>query len=342
MSTSSRWTPDSWRQKPIEQMPAYPDEAASAGGREGAGELPAAGFCRRGARADGKALGEVAAGRAFMLQGGDCAETFSEHGADPIRDFFRVFLQMAVVLTFAASRPVVKIGRIAGQFAKPRSADWKRMDGVELPSYRGDIINDIAFTARGAYARSAPDAQGLPAIGGDAQFTPRLRARRLCGPGAGAPMDARLRRGQPRRARYEELANRISETLNFMRACGITSENSERLRDHRFLHEPRSAAAPLRGGLRADRFDQRQPLRDLGPLPLDRRPHAPAGSCACRIPARHQEPHRREVRAEPRSRGADRAHRHPEPGERARPPDADLPLSARTRSANIFPISSAR
>ena len=99
------------------------------------------------ARALRKALGEVAAGRAFMLQGGDCAETFSEHGADPIRDFFRVFLQMAVVLTFAASRPVVKIGRIAGQFAKPRSADMETQDGVELPSYRGNI-NDITFTAQ--------------------------------------------------------------------------------------------------------------------------------------------------------------------------------------------------
>src|SRR4029077_16294941 len=93
-----------------------------------------------------KALARVAAGDAFLLQGGDCAESFAEHGANHIRDFFRVFLQMAVVLTFAGSSPVVKIGRIAGQFAKPRSAPTEKRDGIELPSYRGDIINGTEFT----------------------------------------------------------------------------------------------------------------------------------------------------------------------------------------------------
>src|SRR5208282_520542 len=126
-------------------MPAYPDEAALNTVEKELASFPPLVFAGE-ARALKKALAEVAAGRAFMLQGGDCAETFSEHGADPIRDFFRVFLQMAVVLTFAAARPVVKIGRIAGQFAKPRSSDTETQDGVELPSYRGDIINDIAFT----------------------------------------------------------------------------------------------------------------------------------------------------------------------------------------------------
>src|SRR5690606_38315374 len=90
-------------------------------------------------------LAEVAHGRAFLLQGGDCAESFAEHGADHIRDFFRVFLQMAVVLTHGASKPVVKVGRVAGQFAKPRSSDTETINGVELPSYRGDIINSIEF-----------------------------------------------------------------------------------------------------------------------------------------------------------------------------------------------------
>ena len=127
-------------------MPAYPDEAALKAVEKELASFPPLVFAGE-ARALKKALGEVAAGRAFMLQGGDCAETFSEHGADQIRDFFRVFLQMAVVLTFAASRPVVKIGRIAGQFAKPRSQDAESQGGVTLPSYRGDIVNDIAFTA---------------------------------------------------------------------------------------------------------------------------------------------------------------------------------------------------
>ena len=210
-------------------MPAYPDEAALNTVEKELASFPPLVFAGE-ARALKKALAEVAAGRAFMLQGGDCAETFSEHGADPIRDFFRVFLQMAVVLTFAASRPVVKIGRIAGQFAKPRSADMETQDGVVLPSYRGDIINDIAFTPgartpdphrmRKAYRQSAATLNLLRAFaqGGYADLE-RVHQWTL-GFVAGSPAGAR----------YEELANRISETLNFMRACGITSESSERLR----------------------------------------------------------------------------------------------------------------
>ena len=142
---SSRWTPDSWRQKPIEQMPVYPDEVCLKAVEKDLASFPPLVFAGE-ARGLKKSLAEVAAGRAFVIQGGDCAESFSEHGADPIRDFFRVFLQMAIVLTYASSRPVIKIGRIAGQFAKPRSAGTETVDGVELPSYRGDIINDIAFT----------------------------------------------------------------------------------------------------------------------------------------------------------------------------------------------------
>src|ERR1043166_8048425 len=94
-------------------------------------------------------LASVANGDAFLLQGGDCAESFAEHGANNIRDFFRVFLQMAVVLTYAAASPVVKVGRVAGQFAKPRSSPTEKQNGVELPSYRGDIVNSIDFTPEG-------------------------------------------------------------------------------------------------------------------------------------------------------------------------------------------------
>ena len=126
-----------------------------------------------------RALAQVAAGEAFLLQGGDCAESFAEHGANNIRDFFRLFLQMAVVLTYAAASPVVKVGRIAGQFAKPRSSPTEKRDGVELPVYRGDIINGTEFTRGGAHARSAPAARGLSPVGGDAQPAARLRHRRL-------------------------------------------------------------------------------------------------------------------------------------------------------------------
>ncbi|HJW79948.1 MAG TPA: 3-deoxy-7-phosphoheptulonate synthase, partial [Beijerinckiaceae bacterium] len=143
---SERWTPDSWRGKPIQQVPTYPDAAALKGVERQLAGFPPLVFAGE-ARKLKRALAKVAAGEAFLLQGGDCAESFAEHSADNIRDFFRVFLQMAVVLTFAGSSPVVKLGRIAGQFAKPRSTATETVGGTELPSYRGDIVNDIAFTA---------------------------------------------------------------------------------------------------------------------------------------------------------------------------------------------------
>ncbi len=142
---TTKWTPNSWRSKPIKQVPTYPDAAALAEVEARLRTFPPLVFAGE-ARKLKRQLAEVAEGRGFLLQGGDCAESFAEHGADNIRDFFRVFLQMAVVLTFGASQPVVKVGRIAGQFAKPRSSDTETKDGVELPSYRGDIINGIEFT----------------------------------------------------------------------------------------------------------------------------------------------------------------------------------------------------
>ena len=230
---SSRWTPDSWRQKPIEQLPAYPDEAALAAVEKELASFPPLVFAGE-ARCLTKGLAEVAAGRAFVLQGGDCAESFSEHAADPIRDFFRVFLQMAVVLTFAASRPVIKIGRIAGQFAKPRSAPTEKRNGIELPSYRGDIINDIAFTLE---ARTPAPQRLLKAY---RQSAATLNLLRAFAQGGYADLERVHQwtlgfvKDSPAGARYEELAGRISETLNFMRACGVTSENSERLRSTDF------------------------------------------------------------------------------------------------------------
>src|SRR6476659_2884418 len=142
---SERWTPDGWRGKPIQQVPAYPDADALAAVESQLAGFPPLVFAGE-ARKLKRALAKVAAGEAFLLQGGDCAESFAEHSADNIRDFFRLFLQMAVVLTFAGGSPVVKVGRVAGQFAKPRSSPTEVMDGLELPSYRGDIVNDIAFT----------------------------------------------------------------------------------------------------------------------------------------------------------------------------------------------------
>src|SRR5688500_5726119 len=143
---ATAWTPETWRSRPITQVPDYPDKAKLDQVEmvlKGFPPLVFAGEARKLKRK----LGRVAEGKGFLLQGGDCAESFAEHSADNIRDFFRVFLQMAVVLTFAGGQPVVKVGRIAGQFAKPRSASNEMLDGNELPSYRGDIVNDLEFTA---------------------------------------------------------------------------------------------------------------------------------------------------------------------------------------------------
>src|SRR5213595_859170 len=134
---SERWTPDSWRSRPALQLPDYPDAKALADVEAQLATFPPLVFAGE-ARSLKRSLARVASGDAFLLQGGDCAESFAEHGANNIRDWFRVFLQMSVVMTYAAASPVVKVGRIAGQFAKPRSAPTERRDGKELPSYRGD------------------------------------------------------------------------------------------------------------------------------------------------------------------------------------------------------------
>src|SRR5665811_175869 len=144
---AERWTPDSWRKKPIQQVADYPDRRPLADTEKQLATFPPLVFAGE-ARSLKKALARVANGHAFLLQGGDCAESFAEHGANNIRDFFRVFLQMAVVLTYAGALPVVKVGRIAGQFAKPRSSPTEKIGDVELTSYRGDIVNDIALTAQ--------------------------------------------------------------------------------------------------------------------------------------------------------------------------------------------------
>src|ERR1700704_1840181 len=142
------WSPASWRRKPIEQVPDYADQAALAEVERQLAGFPPLVFAGE-ARKLKRLLGKVATGEAFLLQGGDCAESFAEHSADNIPDFFRVFLQMAVVLTFVGGQPVVKVGRIAGQFAKPRSSPTETIGGVEYPIYRGDIVNDNAPSLEG-------------------------------------------------------------------------------------------------------------------------------------------------------------------------------------------------
>ena len=229
----ANWTPQSWRSKPIVQVPAYPDAAALDRVEEELRRFPPLVFAGE-ARALRKSLGAVAEGRAFLLQGGDCTESFAEHGADNIRDFFRVFLQMAVVLTFAGGSPVVKVGRIAGQFAKPRSSPTERRDAVELESYRGDIINDIAFDAE---ARKPDPERQLKAY---RQSAATLNLLRAFAQGGLADLErvhewnVGFLQNSPAGHKYQALADRITESLAFMRACGITSENTAALRTTRF------------------------------------------------------------------------------------------------------------
>ena len=182
------------------------------------------------ARSLKKQLARVAAGQAFLLQGGDCAESFAEHGANNIRDFFRVFLQMAVVLTFAGGSPVVKVGRIAGQFAKPRSSPTEKKDGKELPSYRGDIVNGIEFTPE---ARIPDPRRQIEAYRQSAATLNLLRAFAHGGYANLASVHQWMLgfvKDSPQSRRYMELADRISEALGFMQACGLDLEAQPELR----------------------------------------------------------------------------------------------------------------
>ncbi|HLJ70351.1 MAG TPA: 3-deoxy-7-phosphoheptulonate synthase class II [Roseiarcus sp.] len=225
----SRWSPESWRSKPVEQAPAYPDPRALAEVEKQLAGFPPLVFAGE-ARKLKRALGKAAAGEAFLLQGGDCAESFAEHSADNIRDFFRVFLQMAVVMTFAGSSPVVKVGRIAGQFAKPRSNATEKIGGVELPSYRGDIINDIGFDAA---SREPDPRRQLEAY---RQSAATLNLLRAFANGGYANLENVHRwmlgfvKDSPQSGRYQELADRITETLGFMRAIGLDTEAHPELR----------------------------------------------------------------------------------------------------------------
>jgi 3-deoxy-7-phosphoheptulonate synthase len=226
---SERWAPDSWRAKPVLQVPAYPDAKALADVEAQLATFPPLVFAGE-ARNLKKSLARVAAGEAFLLQGGDCSESFAEHGANNIRDFFRVFLQMAVVLTYAGAVPVVKVGRIAGQFAKPRSSPTEKANGAELPSYRGDIVNDLAFTAE---ARTPDPQRQLMAYRQSAATLNLLRAFATGGYANLASVHQWMLgflKDSPQSRRYKELADRISEALNFMRACGLDLESHPELR----------------------------------------------------------------------------------------------------------------
>ena len=231
---ATKWKPDSWRELPIEQQPDYSDTNALNDVETELRRYPPLVFAGE-ARKLRSALAEVGEGRAFLLQGGDCAESFAEYSADNIRDTFRVLMQMAVVMTYAGASPVVKVGRMAGQFAKPRSGPTETIGDVELPSYRGDMINGMDFTPQ----ERAPDPERL--LQAYSQSAATLNLLRAFAQGGYADLhrvhgwNMGFVAGTAQGERYQELADRISDSLEFMAACGITPEAVPEMRQTDFF-----------------------------------------------------------------------------------------------------------
>lgn len=217
---AAQWSPNSWRSKPGIQMPTYPDGAVLENVEKTLSGYPPLVFAGEARRLKAQ-LADVAEGRAFLLQGGDCAESFREFHPDNIRDTFRVLLQMAVAMTFAAACPIVKVGRMAGQFAKPRSSDVEAQNGIELPSYRGDIVNSIDFDE----VSRVPNPERM--IQAYSQSAATLNLLRAFAQGGYADLHAVHRwnldfvGASSAGEQYQELADRISEALDFMKACGV-------------------------------------------------------------------------------------------------------------------------
>ena len=231
---SEQWTPASWRSKKAIQMPNYPDLGALAQVEDRIQNFPPLVFAGEARNLKAK-LAEVAAGDAFLLQGGDCAESFAEFHPDNIRDTFRVLLQMAIVLTFGAGCPVVKVGRMAGQFAKPRSADTETIDGVELPAYRGDMVNGMDFTPEARI----PDPERL--VQAFNQSAATLNLLRAFAQGGFADLHKVQRwnlsfvEDNPLGERYRDMSVRIQEALEFMAACGMNAQTTKQIRETSFF-----------------------------------------------------------------------------------------------------------
>jgi len=243
-----KWNRDSWRSKPIVQVPEYPDAAALAGVEKQLRSYPPLVFAGEARRLKTN-LAKVAEGKAFLLQGGDCAESFAEFHPDNIRDTFRVLLQMAVVLTFGGALPIVKVGRLAGQFAKPRSAPDETIDGVTLPSYRGDNINGMEFTKE---AR-VPDPQRM--VQSYNQSAATLNLLRAFAQGGYADLHKvhqwtlGAMADTPAAATYKKFADRIQETLEFMEACGLTGETVPQIRETDFYTSHEALLLPYEEAL---------------------------------------------------------------------------------------------
>ena len=245
---SAKWTPQSWRTHDGQQMPEYRDAARLASAENTLRNFPPLVFAGE-ARQLQTDLAQVAQGKSFLLQGGDCAESFAEFHPNNIRDTFRVLLQMAVVLTYAGKVPVIKLGRMAGQFAKPRSTPTETIDGVELPSYRGDIINDIAFDA---VSREPDPDRMIKAYNQGASTLNLLRAFSNGGYANLQQVHAWTHDymgRSPWAKKYRETADRIGEALDFMTACGITPDTVPQIKGTSFYTSHEALLLPYEEAL---------------------------------------------------------------------------------------------
>ena len=233
MNKTTEWSPESWRTRPAKHIPEYNDKTALTNAEATLKRCPPLVFAGEARRLKA-ALAKACNGQAFLLQGGDCAESFTEFCTDNLRDTFRVLLQMAVILTFGSTRPVIKVGRLAGQFAKPRSDDFETIDDVKLPSYRGDIINQLEFEA----SAREPNPNRMVTAYGQASAT--LNLLRAFAQGGFADLhevhkwNLSFVENSPQGERYAELATRLSETLDFMAACGINAETIPQISEVEF------------------------------------------------------------------------------------------------------------
>ena len=243
-----QWQPDSWRKSTAKHIPEYPNRDHLAEVEKTLQGFPPLVFAGE-VRSLKRVLADVAEGNGFLLQGGDCAESFSEFHADNIRDTFRVILQMAVVLTSGANMPIVKVGRMAGQFAKPRSSPTETIDGVELPSYTGDIINDIRFIEE----KRTPDPERM--LKAYSQAASTLNLLRAFADGGYADLrhvqswNMGFVKSSPQGERYHHLADQIQESLNFMEALGINSRNTLQLRQVQYYTSHEALLLPYEEAL---------------------------------------------------------------------------------------------
>lgn len=246
--TSATWMPDSWRSFPVKQIPSYPDQVALKTVEDRLSSYPPLVFAGE-VRTLRNHLAQAATGQAFVLQGGACAESFGEFKANIVRDTFRVLLQMAVVLTFGAKVPVVKIGRMAGQFAKPRSSDTETVNGVTLPSYRGDIINGSDFTPESRI----PDPARMET--GYFQSTGIQNLLRAFSHGGYANLHQVHRwnlgfvERSPLSNRYRVMAERIGETLAFMQACRLNAASAPQIDETEFYTSHEALLLPYEQAL---------------------------------------------------------------------------------------------